>query len=161
MPEKPDERLARYVVSRSLGVPVTRYDDGSEHGQVDALIHLGPEPAALEIVADHEQAFNAQWAALEQVSHRVDVPRTEAGVVGATGPSRQVKDVAAALPELMLRYQDNDDADEGHRIRDRRHLPDNFRRLGIRMVWPLENDRRSAMSACMPRDGPDGLRATP
>jgi hypothetical protein len=60
MTEKPNERTARHIVATALGVRVSRLEDGTADSQVDALIHGGEGPEALEISADHEAAFNAQ-----------------------------------------------------------------------------------------------------
>lgn len=60
MPERPDERAARQIVARVLGLRVSRFEDGTSDSQVDALIHGSDGPAALEVVGDHEEAFNAQ-----------------------------------------------------------------------------------------------------
>jgi hypothetical protein len=72
--ERANERLARHIVSTVLGVPVDRFEDGMANRQVDALIHYPDRLAALEIVADHDAAFNAQWDALNRLGHKLQVP---------------------------------------------------------------------------------------
>jgi hypothetical protein len=135
VPERPNERLARHVVSTVLGVPVTRFEDGNAPAQVDALIHEADGCAALEIVADHEDAFNAQWDALEKTNHRVDVRGLRAVWSAQLARGASVKRVLQELPALMIQWQDNTSP------RSRRmDLPDDFTRLGIRMLYQSERD---------------------
>ena len=52
--ERPNERLARYVVHEATGLAVTRFEDGKAPSQVDALISAPEGPMPLEIVAQHD-----------------------------------------------------------------------------------------------------------
>jgi hypothetical protein len=64
--ESADEELARHIVSTVLDVPVKRFEDGTAPRQVDALVHYPDCDAALEVVADHDPAYNAQQDALNR-----------------------------------------------------------------------------------------------
>lgn len=135
VPEKPNERAARQVVAKSLGVRVSRYEDGKTNSQVDALIHATDGVEALEIVADHEAAFNAQWDALTKIGHTLAVPGLRRGWSAQLARAARIKDVAQQLPDLILAFQDErdraaDSVDEG--------LPEGITRLGVRMLYPLE-----------------------
>lgn len=134
MPEKPNERFARHLVARSLGVSVSRYEDGTRDGQVDAMIHGADGMEALEIIADHEAAFNAQWSALERLNHRLEVQGLRRDWSVQLARSAKVKDIARYLPELMLAMQDEQVLSEPAR---RRMVPNDMARLGVRMVSPL------------------------
>src|SRR5690349_17902257 len=106
MPEKPNEIAARQVVAHALNVVVERFEDGSAPSQVDALIHLPHGIAALEIVGDHEAAFNAQWDALERVGHQVAVPGLRRVWSAQLARTAKVREVARELPALLMRWQD-------------------------------------------------------
>lgn len=138
MAEKPNERAARHIVSEVLGVPVTRFDDGSAPSQVDALVHYPDGTGALEVVGDHESAFNEQWAALEKVRHRVDVPGLRSVWSAQLERRAQVRRVAQELPALVLRWQD--DLSRRHA---RSELPQELTNLGVIMLYPLEDNQRS------------------
>jgi hypothetical protein len=136
--EKPNERLARHIVSTTLGLPVTRYEDGTADSQVDALIHGSEGAAVLEIVADHEASFNAQWDALERVGHRVEVPGLRRAWSAQLARRSKVNGVVKALPLLMRRLEGQ--LNDARRPRD---LPEALTRLGIKMLYPLDDDKRS------------------
>ncbi|MFW3170815.1 hypothetical protein [Geodermatophilus sp. CPCC 206100] len=138
MAEKANERIARHVVSTALGVPVTRYEDGTANSQVDALIHGQEGEAALEIVADHEEGFNVQWDALERVSHRVNVPGLQRVWSAQLARRARVKDVTSVLSSLMLQMQG-----KLEQVRRPHDLPEEFSRLGIKALYPLDDDQRS------------------
>ena len=104
--ERPDERLARDIVSSVLGVPVTRFEDGTADSQVDALVHYSDRIAALEVVADHEPAFNAQWEALERIGHRVDVPGLRQAWIVRIQRRASIRQLVRELPELLA-WQDS------------------------------------------------------
>jgi hypothetical protein len=139
--ERPNERLARYVVSTALGVRVERFEDGTSNGQIDALIHLPGGPAALEIVADHEQAFNEQWAALHATEHRLNVPGLQRVWSAQLARRAKVKTVLEELPALLLKLESDRLANRPAARHDR--LPLEIQRLGVRLLYPLDDDTRS------------------
>src|SRR4249919_4001048 len=47
----------REIVSKILGVPVERFDDGTANSIVDAEVHYPGRKAALEVVTDHDPAL--------------------------------------------------------------------------------------------------------
>lgn len=136
--ERPDERLARHIVSTVLGVPVTRFEDGTANSQVDALIHYPDRIAALEVVADHDAAFNAQWEALERTGHRVEVPGLRQAWMVRLSREAKVRDVVRALPALLLAWQDNPTP-----ARPRWDPPDDLAQLNVLSAWPMERSSAS------------------
>ncbi len=128
MPEKPNERIARHLVARALGVPVSRYEDGTRDSQVDAMIHGASGMEALEIIADHEPSFNAQWTALERLNHRLEAPGLRRDWSVQLARTAKVKDIARYLPGLMLALQDEQVLSEPAR---RRAVPEELSRLGV------------------------------
>lgn len=138
MPERVNERVARQVVARALGLRVSRYEDGGSDSQVDALIHGPDGVAALEVVADHEEAFNAQWDALGKTKHRVEVPALERVWSAQLARTARVKDVVSKLPALVLaleeqRHVSGCTASEA--------LAESLARLRVRMLYPVEGDQ--------------------
>ena len=135
MTERANERAARHIVSSALRVEVLRHEDGAKNGQVDALI-MFDEPAPLEVVADHEPAFNAQWAALEKVSHRIEVPTLVDAWTVQLARSASVKRVVRELPGLILELQDarKMTGEVGRPL----PLPRALRKLGIQLLYPVD-----------------------
>jgi hypothetical protein len=105
--ERPDEELARQIVSTVLGVPVDRFEDGKVNGQVDALIRYRDRHAALEIVADHDEAFNRQEDALYRTENRIQVSGLRKSWMVLLGRKANINRVKRALPALLLDWQDN------------------------------------------------------
>jgi hypothetical protein len=105
--ERDDERLARQIVSTVLGVPVTRFEDGTVNSQVDALIHYPDRKAAMEVVADHDKAFNAQQDALHDSNDRIDVSGLQDSWTALVSRKAKIKTVKEALPALLLGLQAN------------------------------------------------------
>jgi hypothetical protein len=136
MKERPNERLARHIVATALGVPVRRFEDGKANGQVDAVFSQPDGVAALEVIADHEDAFNAQWDALEKVRHRVFVPGLRDAWSAQLARTARVKDVVRRLPSLMVALQDA----ASEPMADVRSIQEDIERLGIRMLYPLKGD---------------------
>lgn len=136
--ERGNERAARHIVSRALGVPVERFEDGRAPGQVDAVFtHPDGRVAALEVVADHEDAFNAQWDALAKIGHMLTVPGLDGAWAAQLSRSAKVREVVKLLPHLAIRWQ--------HQVGEwrpvRRHradVPADIRNLGVRSVYRLE-----------------------
>jgi len=64
--EGPNERRAREIVAKVLGVEVERHDYGTAPRQVDALVRYPDRLAALEVVAGPDEAFNRQQDALHR-----------------------------------------------------------------------------------------------
>jgi hypothetical protein len=131
--EGDDEQLARQVVEAVLGVPVTRFDDGTLNSQVDALIHYPDRQAALEVVADHDQAFNAQQDALHDSNDRIEVPGLRDSWTALVSRNAKINRVKEALPALLLGLQANPIPRRsrlGYRTFD-------LVRLGITSAWPM------------------------
>lgn len=111
-PERPEEQVARHIVSTVLGVPVTRFEDGKANRQVDALIRYRDRDAAvkdapLEVVADHNSAFMAQWEALGRRGRKLDVPGLRDGWLVQLRHRAKVSRVKSVLPALLLAWQDS------------------------------------------------------
>lgn len=134
MPEKLNERVARHLVARALGVSVSRHEDGTKDSQVDAMIHGADGLEALEIIADHEAGFNAQWAALERLNHRLEVPGLRRDWSVQLVRSARVKDIAKYLPALMLALQDEQVPSGPERPRA---VSNDMARLGVQVLYPL------------------------
>ena len=142
MNERPDERVARHIVSEALNCPVTRYEDGLQPSQVDALIHYEDNVAALEIVGDHEAAFNQQWDALEKAGHKVHVPGLSMNWSAQLARTASVRRVVKKLPALMQQFQDQLLGVGAPKSHD---LPEPFTALGIMMLFPVEHDDPSGV----------------
>jgi hypothetical protein len=135
--ERANERLARHIVSTVLGVPVDRFEDGMANRQVDALIRYPDRLAALEIVADHDAAFNAQWDVLNRLGHKLQVPGLRQAWMVQLGRRAKIRDVERELPAMLLAQQDSlppegllwDDESsdlEGLNIRSARRIDDSM-----------------------------------
>jgi hypothetical protein len=103
--ESPDEELARDIVSKVLGVPVTRFEDGTAPGQIDALIHYLDRETALEVVADHDPDYNMQQAALRRTKDRIDVSGLRESWMVLLSRKANINRVKAALPGLLLDFK--------------------------------------------------------
>ena len=134
MSERPNERAARHIVASVLGVRVRRFEDGTADRQVDAVIALPDGDAGLEVVADHEDAFNAQWDALEKVGHKVAVPSLGNAWSAQLSRSAKVKRAVQQLPEIVLTL----DAALRDPEVDTQSALDDMERLGVRMLYPLK-----------------------
>jgi hypothetical protein len=132
--ERPDEELARQIVSTVLGVPVDRFEDGKANGQVDALIRYRDSDAALEVVADHDPDYNAQQDALRRIKDQIQVSGLRQSWMALLNRRASINKVKAALPELLLDLQDNP--------RPKRPPwdiePSELDRLGITRAWPMD-----------------------
>lgn len=115
--ERRNERLARHIVSTALAVPVERYEDGSAPAQVDGVIRYAGRNGWLEIIGDHDSAFNSQWSALERINHQLAVPGLQRRWSVWLLRRASVKKVAQKLPDLLLRSQDAQ-GDKGMDIED-------------------------------------------
>ncbi|MGP5319158.1 hypothetical protein ACTXMB_14600 [Arthrobacter rhombi] len=134
MTEKPNEKYARDLVSKALGVPVDRYEDGSAPSQVDALIRFPDQDAALEIVADHDSEFNAQWAALERIGHNLSIHGLAGKWWVELARSAQIRKIQRKLPDLLLSAKDSGILSGGLRGRE---LPSAFSAIGVKSVQPM------------------------
>jgi hypothetical protein len=105
--EGDDEQLARQIVSTVLGVPVKRFDFGTAPRQLDALIDYPDREAALEVVADHDKAFNGQQAALHDSNDRIEIPGLRESWIALVSRNAKINKVKEALPALLLAYQDD------------------------------------------------------
>lgn len=130
--ERPNERVARYVVSTALGVEVRRVEDGSAPSQVDAsFVYADGRRAMLEVVADQDSPVDAQWAALEDVEHRLTVPGLRGTWIAHLTWQAKVRDVGRDLPRLAIQWQHRLKAsDSTGRLRGM--LPLSLHRLGVR-----------------------------
>ncbi|MFD1716346.1 hypothetical protein [Georgenia deserti] len=100
--ERRDEYAARRVVESALGVAVTRFEDGTQNGQIDAIVQWPDRPAAaLEIVADHDTAFMKQWAAASKREHKVKIPSLRKTWAAHLGRKAQLKDVERHLKQFV------------------------------------------------------------
>jgi hypothetical protein len=131
--ESPDEELARDIVSTVLGVPVERFEDGTAPGQVDALIHYSDREAALEVVADHDPVYNKQPDALRRTKDQIEVSGLRKSWMVLLSRRANINRVKAALPELLLDFQDN--PPPRRRPWDE---PSELDRLGLTKAWPMD-----------------------
>lgn len=134
MSEHPNERMARQIVAHVLGVKVDRFEDGTADGQVDAIIHGPSGPEALEIVADHDPAFNSQWDALTKLDHHLLVPELEHDWAVQLSRTARVKRVTQKLPALMV----INEPDLTHPARRLSAVPEAMAKLGVRMVYTVD-----------------------
>lgn len=141
MNERAEEKRARYVVSQSLGVEVVRNDFGTNDKQVDALIRLPEGDAALEIFSVHDDAFASQWNALERYGHDLVVPVLDHAWSARLTHTANVKRVREQLPELLAVL-------EAVLLMKRRRqpLPDEFKKLGITDLFPVDHRPRGHVS---------------
>ncbi|WP_414173038.1 hypothetical protein [Clavibacter tessellarius] len=141
------ERWARKIVSESLGVPVDRYDDGLENGQVDAVIRTEAGPAPLEVVGDHDGAFTKTWNRLKANEFRFVADPEQPSWHVIVSRSAQLKKLEKSLPAQLasMTYADNpfdypsatnfdseDDYEE--RLRTRQALE----RHGVQWLAPID-----------------------
>jgi hypothetical protein len=144
--ESPDEELARDIVSKVLGVPVKRFEDGTAPGQIDALIHYLDREAALEVVADHDPDYNMQQAALRRTKDRIEVSGLRESWMVLLSRKANINRVKAALPGLLLDFQANPPP--------RRHPwdePSQLDRLGITKAWPTDRSSVSGRVYLVPQ----------
>jgi hypothetical protein len=134
MTERPDERRARAIVGAALGLQVERYEDGSAPGQVDAVIMDPKGLVPLEIVADHDNVFNAQWDALEEIHHTIHVPGLRSRWSVQIRHGARVKRLVTQLPGHLLNLQE-----QSVQVPARpRPVPPELTQLGVLMLYPLE-----------------------
>lgn len=128
--ESRNEVAARRIVSLALGVPVERHEDGKAPSQVDALIKYPSGDAALEIIADVESAFEAQWNALEKYGRSLQVPGLRSRWSVQIKRTAQVRKLQTAIGPILLDLQaGSHDA-----------LPDAAVALGVTMAYPIEGE---------------------
>ena len=139
--ESPDEELARDVVSKVLGVPVKRFEDGTAPGQVDALIYYSDRDAALEVVADHDPDYNKQQDALRRTKDQIEVSGLRKSWMVLLSRRANINRVKAALPELLLGFQDNPPPQRPQR--QPWDEPSELDRLGVTKAQPMD---RSSVS---------------
>lgn len=98
------------------------------------MIRYPDRIAALEVVADHDAAYNAQSEALERVGHRVEVPNLRQAWMVLLQRQAKVRDMRKKLPKLLLGWQD-----------DQRNRPWNdpaeLAPLKIVKVWAVQKGR--------------------
>lgn len=145
MQERPNEKAARHIVAEALGVSVRRFEDGSAPGQVDAsFAYPNGRTAGLEVVADHEDAFNAQWSAIDRIGRKLTVPGLDGAWTAQLSRRAKVRGVAKHLPDLAVRWQ-HELGDSCPRPRRRDDTPEAIRRLGVRTLRRLEGSEQSGI----------------
>jgi len=119
-------------VASVLGVPVERFDYGTAPGQVDALVCYPDRVAALEVVADHEEAYTEQQDALHDSNDRIEVEGLRDSWTVLLSRRAKINKVRRALPAILLALQSNPPPRPsrlGYRTRE-------LDRLGISSAWP-------------------------
>ncbi len=139
--ERPNETLARHVVSTVLGLPVDPYDDGSRDAMVDGIIRLPRADAALEIVSDEDGEFLALWNALERMGHKTHVPGLSNAWWVQVRRAASVKGVVAGLPDLLRELEARALSDL-HQVRRAGawHLKEQAHGIGIRMASRIDGN---------------------
>jgi len=132
--ERPDERLARHIVSTALGVPVDRYDDGTASAQPDAKIRYPDRTAWLEIIGDHDSRFRSQWSELEKIDHKLMVPELRQRWLARLTATARIRDIKRVLPDTVLRWQD------ATTPADLAEIERTLDRVGIDGMSPIEED---------------------
>jgi hypothetical protein len=145
--ERPDEELARQIVSTVLGVPVDRFEDGKANRQVDALIRYRDSHAALEVVADHDKAFNDQQAALHDSNDRIEVSGLRESWIVLLSRQAKIKRVKEELPDLLRAFQ----ANPPPRRKPWDIEPSALDRLGITRAWPMDRSTVSGRVYLVPQ----------
>ena len=140
--EGPEERWAREIVGRELGVEVTRFEDGSVNGMVDAVIHLPAADVPLEVVRDVNVPEQRQAVALRQHGHFIEVPDLDPGWFVMLATKANVRDAHRELPGLLMRLDEiRDDrpswARPSSQQMDGDEIPRPLRRLGVIYMAPL------------------------
>jgi len=88
-------------VASVLGVPVERFDYGTAPGQVDALVCYPDRVAALEVVADHEEAYTEQQDALHDSNDRIEVEGLRDSWTVLLSRRAKINKVRRALPAIL------------------------------------------------------------
>ena len=102
-----DEQWAREIVSKILGVPVERFDDGTANSMVDAEVHYSDRKAALEVVADHDSELTEQGAVLHDLKHRIEVSGLRQSWMVILSGKANLSEVKRALRKSLPAWQDN------------------------------------------------------
>jgi hypothetical protein len=96
-----EECVARELVALELNVEVSRYDDGSADNQPDALIHFPTGPVPLEVVRDHDVAFNRFDNAARKIGWSVITSPDQPGWYVSLRHTADLRHVRAQLPALL------------------------------------------------------------
>ena len=102
-----DEQWAREIVSKILGVPVERFDDGTANSMVDAEVHYSDRKAALEVVTDHHPELTEQGAVLHDLKHRIEVSGLRQSWTVVLSGKTNINEVIRALRKSLPAWQDN------------------------------------------------------
>jgi hypothetical protein len=100
-PERDEERVARELVARELSVPVSRNDDGLADMQPDAIIHLTSGPVPLEVVRDHDVAYNRLKSAADKRGWRVSTSPNQPGWFVSLRHDADYRRVRAQIPSIL------------------------------------------------------------
>lgn len=96
------ERLARRIVAEHLDVQVERFDDGTAPRQPDGLIQLADATTApLEVVSDHDVAYNRLSDALKRQGSTIGLPADEASWYISIRHNANLKRIRELAPALL------------------------------------------------------------
>ena len=149
MPERDNEGLAREIVSSALNVRVDRFEDGSAPSQVDAVIRYPDRLAWLEVIADHDSVFMSQWAQLEKLEYRLEVPGLHLRWVAQLSRNVRVRRVGSQLPAILLRLQEGP-------YPDQLFTTSELTALGVIGVYSLVDDDRPSGVVMLHAEGWSG-----
>jgi hypothetical protein len=135
------ERWSRRIVSRDLGLPVDRFEDGTQNGMVDALIRAPFGAIPLEVVQDVNVDELRMAKALEQRGRFLDVPGLTPGWYLVLHHRANVRTLRTELPQLLLRLDELmldrvPWATDSYPLWED-DLPRPLRRLGVQSMAPL------------------------
>ena len=132
--ERVNERIAREIVSMELGVPVDRFEDGSEPSMVDAIIRSPNGDVPLEVVGRHDLDHRRQQPVLDKLGRELDVPGLDSGWYVTIRHNANVQRLRAELPELLLRHEE---AAAEFRSRYGDAVPFSMQAIGVSYLAPL------------------------
>ncbi len=132
-PPREEEYLARFAVSRALGVTVDAYDDGSEPSMPDALIRAATGDEPLEVVTDTDSPYLKLRDALKKHGRKLDTePGSPAWEVTLIHTKADLRRVRLLLPQLIRKYESELLAD---------HVPEELEHLGVEDAHALPGQR--------------------
>jgi len=106
-PEGHSERLAREVVSRSLGAAVECYDNGCADRMPDGLIRYADgRTAGLEVVGDHDEGYMRQRDALATLEHEMRIDGLRWSWSASVKRGVSIKTLKHKLPAQLRRAEE-------------------------------------------------------